>query len=170
MDLEVARLEKELAECREECERWQEWNGRASIRAEQAEDRAETAEADAARLRAALKGRAEAIAKAIYDVMPFDGPSHKTKPAWVENGNSLKQDEARSLARQALATSPTVTAAAEVIRAAVDLEKNISPRGLIIFGYFYGGEWCPLNPDKALIVDNFRATVAAYNAATKGGE
>lgn len=39
----------------------------------------------------------EALAKIIYTRMPYDEPTG-TKPAWVEGGNSLKQDEARSLA------------------------------------------------------------------------
>lgn len=42
----------------------------------------------------------ERVAKAIYDQMSYyeDG----AKPAWVEGGNSLKQDEARRLAITAL--------------------------------------------------------------------
>lgn len=46
----------------------------------------------------------EPVAKAIYSQMECLDP--RGKPEWVENGNSLKQDEARKLARQAL-TPPT---------------------------------------------------------------
>lgn len=42
----------------------------------------------------------EPVAKAIYDQMECFDP--RGKPEWVENGNSLKQDEARKLAKQAL--------------------------------------------------------------------
>jgi hypothetical protein len=45
----------------------------------------------------------EKAARAIYDIMPFDGVGSEKKPAWVEGGNSLKQDEARRYARAALA-------------------------------------------------------------------
>jgi len=45
----------------------------------------------------------EKAARAIYDMMPFDGVGSEKKPAWVEGGNSLKQDEARRYARAALA-------------------------------------------------------------------
>ncbi len=41
----------------------------------------------------------EARAEAIYAEMPFDGVGAKEKPAWVPRGNSLKQDEARRMAR-----------------------------------------------------------------------
>jgi hypothetical protein len=41
----------------------------------------------------------EQRAQAIYDAMPFDGVGAREKPAWVPQGNSLKQDEARQLAR-----------------------------------------------------------------------
>jgi hypothetical protein len=37
----------------------------------------------------------EKAARAIYDMMPFDGVGSEKKPAWQEGGNSLKQDEAR---------------------------------------------------------------------------
>jgi hypothetical protein len=47
----------------------------------------------------------EKAARAIYDMMPFDGVGSEKKPAWVEGGNSLKQDEARRYARAALAQS-----------------------------------------------------------------
>ena len=43
----------------------------------------------------------EKAARAIYDMMPFDGVGSEKKPAWVEGGNSLKQDEARRYARAA---------------------------------------------------------------------
>jgi hypothetical protein len=43
----------------------------------------------------------EKAARAIYDMMPFDGVGSEKKPAWVEGGNSL--DEARRYARTALA-------------------------------------------------------------------
>lgn len=36
----------------------------------------------------------------IYEAFPYDGPG--TRPAWVPNGNSLKQGEARSIALSAL--------------------------------------------------------------------
>lgn len=42
----------------------------------------------------------EEVAKAIYD--QFSYTKSGVKPEWVENGNSLKQDEARALARKAL--------------------------------------------------------------------
>lgn len=67
---------------------------------------------------AGLAVTVEDIAKAIYDVMPFDGPPHETKPAWFEGGNSLKQDEARRRAREALPA--TATSAARLIEAAVE--------------------------------------------------
>ena len=44
----------------------------------------------------------EKAARAIYDIMPFDGVGSEKKPAWQEGGNSLKQDEARQYARVAL--------------------------------------------------------------------
>ena len=44
----------------------------------------------------------EKAARAIYDMMPFDGVGSEKKPAWVEGGNSLKQDEARRYARAAV--------------------------------------------------------------------
>jgi hypothetical protein len=40
----------------------------------------------------------EAVAKIIYESMPYDGLAGTSKPAWVEGGNSLKQEEARSRA------------------------------------------------------------------------
>lgn len=43
--------------------------------------------------------RIEQRAQAIYDAMAFDGVGASEKPAWVPHGNSLKQDEARQLAR-----------------------------------------------------------------------
>ena len=51
-------------------------------------------------LQATIEERVESVAKAIYLQMPCDDP--RGKPDWVERGNSLKQDEARSLARAAL--------------------------------------------------------------------
>jgi hypothetical protein len=44
----------------------------------------------------------EKAARAIYDMMPFDGVGSEKKPAWQEGGNSLKQDEARRYARAAV--------------------------------------------------------------------
>jgi hypothetical protein len=42
----------------------------------------------------------EARAKEIFDAMPYEGPGAVgEKPEWVPHGNSLKQDEARALAR-----------------------------------------------------------------------
>lgn len=43
--------------------------------------------------------RLEIIAIGIYDKMAYDGPAGTAKPAWVPFGNSLKQDEARQIAR-----------------------------------------------------------------------
>lgn len=43
----------------------------------------------------------EAVARAIYEGMPYDGLTKK--PAWVFRGNSWKQDEARRYARAAIA-------------------------------------------------------------------
>jgi len=40
----------------------------------------------------------EAVASYIYDAFPFDGPPHKTKPAWIPHGNSDWQDKARETA------------------------------------------------------------------------
>lgn len=42
----------------------------------------------------------ERAAKQVYALMPYDGEGEK--PAWVDRGNSLKQDEARRYARAAL--------------------------------------------------------------------
>lgn len=42
----------------------------------------------------------EAVAKAIYDAMPYDGDT--SKPVWVPHGNSDKQHEARHRAKAAL--------------------------------------------------------------------
>lgn len=50
-----------------------------------------------------LLGRSEAvepIAKAIYDQMSYT--ENGVKPEWVVGGNSLKQDEARAIARKAI--------------------------------------------------------------------
>jgi hypothetical protein len=41
----------------------------------------------------------EAAAKLIYADMPYDGPSLRPKPEWVDGGNSLKQGRARLNAR-----------------------------------------------------------------------
>ncbi len=43
----------------------------------------------------------EEVARAIYDQFPYDGEL-PVKPAWVERGNSLKQGEARRMARAAI--------------------------------------------------------------------
>lgn len=43
----------------------------------------------------------EAVARAIYDEMPYDELTG-SKPAWVFQGNSLKQDEARRMAQAAI--------------------------------------------------------------------
>ena len=43
---------------------------------------------------------AEKLARYFYDLMPYDGQGKK--PDWVEGGNSLKQDEARTIAIKAL--------------------------------------------------------------------
>ena len=43
----------------------------------------------------------EAVAKVVYDEMPYDEPGEK--PSWVFRGNALKQDEARRYARAAIA-------------------------------------------------------------------
>lgn len=40
----------------------------------------------------------ETMAEAIYYLMPFDDSWGRVKPKWVENGNSEKQDEARTYA------------------------------------------------------------------------
>jgi hypothetical protein len=50
----------------------------------------------------------ERRAKEIYDAFEYDGVG--TKPAWVNGGNGIKQDEARAIARNALHAS---TSAAE---------------------------------------------------------
>lgn len=47
------------------------------------------------------KAAVEKRAEQVYDAMPYDGSD--AKPAWVPGGNSLKQDEARQLARAELA-------------------------------------------------------------------
>lgn len=41
----------------------------------------------------------EAAAKLIYEQLPYDGPAGTAKPAWVPFGNSMKQAEARQMAR-----------------------------------------------------------------------
>jgi hypothetical protein len=43
----------------------------------------------------------EAEAQRIYEAMEYGGPPNTSKPAWTPRGNSLKQDEARRLARAA---------------------------------------------------------------------
>jgi hypothetical protein len=46
----------------------------------------------------------EAVARIVYDAFPFEQRHGMAeKPAWVTNGNSLKQDEARKAARHILA-------------------------------------------------------------------
>jgi hypothetical protein len=55
------------------------------------------------------KGALEAAAQAIYEHWKFgadDLPRTVPKPAWVPNGNSHKQEEARGYARAALAALP----------------------------------------------------------------
>ena len=42
----------------------------------------------------------ENLARYFYNQMRYDGTGDK--PAWVERGNSIKQDEARAMARKAL--------------------------------------------------------------------
>jgi hypothetical protein len=44
----------------------------------------------------------ERRAKEIYDSFEYDGSFGTTKPAWTPSGNGIKQDEARSLARNEL--------------------------------------------------------------------
>jgi hypothetical protein len=44
----------------------------------------------------------EKRAREIYDRFAYDGPPGTTKPSWAPRGNGLKQDEARSIARQEL--------------------------------------------------------------------
>ncbi len=44
----------------------------------------------------------EHIAEAIYNAMPYDGAGPAEKPAWIDGGNSFKQDEARKYADIAL--------------------------------------------------------------------
>jgi hypothetical protein len=64
--------------------------------------RIEELEQERDRLREALiRIAVEEKAKQIYERMPYDG-LQGTKPAWVEYGNSDKQDEARRQARAAL--------------------------------------------------------------------
>lgn len=54
-----------------------------------------------AQQRCAYAERVERRAKEIYETFSFDGGGPETaKPAWVPNGNSDKQDEARAMARQ----------------------------------------------------------------------
>lgn len=49
----------------------------------------------------------EEAAKAIFDLMPYDGPLGTQRPAWVPHGDSLKQDEARRYASAALGMTPS---------------------------------------------------------------
>jgi hypothetical protein len=70
----------------------------------------------------------EKAARAIYDMMPFDGVGSEKKPAWVEGGNSLKQDEARRYARAALAEAQQGEAGPSIVRTL------IATRGLSITG------------------------------------
>jgi hypothetical protein len=56
----------------------------------------------------------EEIARAVYDAMPYDGPG--AKPAWVPRGNSLKQDDARAIARAVLALQASALPADERAR------------------------------------------------------
>lgn len=46
------------------------------------------------------KLKVEVMAAVVYGELPYDGPKGTTRPAWVPFGNALKQDEARSIARE----------------------------------------------------------------------
>jgi hypothetical protein len=46
------------------------------------------------------KLKVEVMAAVVYEQIPYDGPEGTTRPAWVPFGNSLKQDEARSIVRE----------------------------------------------------------------------
>lgn len=151
---EIERLQAELAEARERAVRrfvgailhgdsdhrdWLIRAGEAFISGNDmppptGKGRADTAEADAARLRAAL----EKIAC----------PTQSDNLLWW-------QEEAR----QALATSPAVAAAAEVIRAAVEREDLIRRS--------YQQHSHIGNEHIAAANEKLRAAVAAYTAATK---
>ncbi len=50
----------------------------------------------------AVKECTENLARYFYNQMPYDG--NGKKPEWVENGNSIKQGEARIMAMQVLET------------------------------------------------------------------
>lgn len=52
-----------------------------------------------------MKECIENLARYFYDQMPYDG--NGKKPEWVENGNSIKQDEARLMAMEVLKTKKT---------------------------------------------------------------
>lgn len=54
-----------------------------------------------------LEQAVEAAAKAIYDRLPLT-QGLTEKPKWVENGNSLKQDDARIYARAAILAADTI--------------------------------------------------------------
>jgi len=41
----------------------------------------------------------ERVAEVIYESFPYDGPKNESKPKWVENGNALRQGDARKAAR-----------------------------------------------------------------------
>lgn len=43
------------------------------------------------------------VARAIYSLLPYDGPADRGKPEWVEHGNSHKQQECRNYSRAAIA-------------------------------------------------------------------
>ena len=72
----------------------------------------------------------ERVARAIYAQMPFiENPYNelgKEKPGWVEKGNSLKQDEARSYAHAAIKAmrDPTKVMLAEIDAALEDKEEK----------------------------------------------
>lgn len=44
----------------------------------------------------------EAVARAVYDQMPYDGQDGTTKPLWINGGNADKQSLARQIAKAAL--------------------------------------------------------------------
>jgi len=62
----------------------------------------QTLQAERERQEELVEALVEQVAKAIYD--QFSYTENGVKPKWVEKGNSLKQDEARKLAREALTT------------------------------------------------------------------
>lgn len=117
-----AHMEQAAAEIR----RFREWKEEAERKLIEAgalamaqDDEIRCLRAENERLRGALAAQpgwrpevVERVAEAIYNAMR-DGDEEGKRYPWVPGGNSLKQDEARRMAREALDALPTPPGAAE---------------------------------------------------------